>query len=162
RLAQAIRGQADAETWTQGTRQSPYRGLNSFREEDADLFFGRETYSNKLQLLVQRQRLIAVTGASGCGKSSLVRAGLLPTLRKHAAGSDVWEILTLVPTKDPLCALAAAFQPLLEPETDNREDREVAINKRAKRLKSGDLKLTNLVKVALDLQPGTSRLLLVV
>ncbi|MFM7864592.1 MAG: hypothetical protein ACKPHU_10295, partial [Planctomycetaceae bacterium] len=65
-------------------------------------------------------------------------------------------------TKDPLYALAAAFQPLLEPETDNREDREVAINKRAARLKSGDLKLTNLVKVALDLQPGTSRLLLVV
>ena len=162
RLAQAILGKLEASSQGQRSQHSPFRGLNYFREEDADLFCGREAYSERLWTLVQRQRLIAVTGASGCGKSSLVRAGLVPRLRRPQHEGDVWEILTLVPTKDPLRALAEAFQPLLEPGTDNAEDREVQINKRVTRLKSGELQLHNLIRVALEKQPGTSRLLLFV
>jgi formylglycine-generating enzyme required for sulfatase activity len=162
RLAQAILGQSEASPQGQRALHSPFRGLNYFREEDADLFCGREAYSERLWTLVQRQRLIAVTGASGCGKSSLVRAGLVPRLRRPRPEGDVWEILTVVPTKDPLRALAEAFQPLLEPGTDNPEDREVQISKRVNRLKSGELRLHNLIRVALEKQPGTSRLLLFV
>jgi len=162
RLAEAILGQSEASPQGQRALHSPFRGLNYFREEDADLFCGREAYSERLWTLVQRQRLIAVTGASGCGKSSLVRAGLVPRLRRPRPEGDVWEILTIVPTKDPLRALAEAFQPLLEPGTDNLEDREVQINKRVTRLKSGELQLHNLIRVALEKQPGTSRLLLFV
>src|SRR6516165_2531944 len=59
----------------------PYRGLLHFREEDAPFFFGREAAIEKLMDALQRQPLVAVVGASGRGKSSVVRAGLVPKLR---------------------------------------------------------------------------------
>ena len=68
----------------------PYKGLNYFDETDADLFVGRETLTTTLtkrviSLAVSRSpsnaRFLAVVGASGSGKSSLIRAGLIPALR---------------------------------------------------------------------------------
>lgn len=162
RLAGAIRGESDSQPRSAEVMHSPYRGLQYFREEDAALFCGREEYRKKLEKLVQQQRLIGVTGASGCGKSSLVRAGLVPQLRRPAGNRDVWEILTLMPTKDPLHAVATAFQPLLDPETENLEDRKTQINRRASRLKSGELQLRDLVDLVFERQPGTTKLLLFV
>jgi hypothetical protein len=92
----------------------PYRGLLYFREEDAPFFFGRQVAIDQLFAAVDRQELTAVVGASGCGKSSVVRAGLLPAVRKGR--TKVWEVVTLVPGNRPLHALADAFVPLLEPE----------------------------------------------
>src|SRR5262245_1643939 len=92
----------------------PYRGLRPFREEDAAFFCGREAFTGKLVEAVERKSLVAVVGASGIGKSSVVRAGLIPHLRKAKGG--VWEIVTLVPTDRPLHSLAAALVPMLEPE----------------------------------------------
>lgn len=62
------------------TGQSPYVGLKAFQEEDADRFFGREKLTAKLVDLVAKRRLVGVFGASGSGKSSLLRAGLVPRL----------------------------------------------------------------------------------
>ena len=59
----------------------PYRGLLHFREEDAPFFFGREAAVDKLASAVERQPFVAVVGSSGSGKSSVVRAGLVPRLR---------------------------------------------------------------------------------
>jgi len=95
----------------------PYKGLNYFEEADADLFVGRETLTNKLveRLLSlasrsspHQERFLAVVGASGSGKSSLVRAGLIPALRWNTASAD-WQVHILTPTAHPLESLAASF-----------------------------------------------------
>jgi WD40 repeat protein len=67
---------------------NPYRGLFAFREEDADVFFGREMYVTQLVNAVQKKPCVAVIGASGSGKTSLVYAGLIPCLR-HQIPSQI-------------------------------------------------------------------------
>jgi hypothetical protein len=93
-LAKAARGDAsgpDLKERLDAVRASicPYRGLLHFREEDAPFFFGRETAVDKLMHAVQREPLVAVVGASGSGKSSVVRAGLVPRLRSDRG--TAWE-----------------------------------------------------------------------
>src|SRR5205807_1515544 len=70
----------------------PFRGLRPFREEDGLLFFGRKSCIAELQLACNTHNLIAVVGASGSGKSSVVRAGLLPILRRTRPNSDVIQL----------------------------------------------------------------------
>ena len=93
----------------------PYRGLNYFDESDADLFVGREVLTAKLVervlslgRLPHETRFLAVVGASGSGKSSLVRAGLVYALRWHKASTD-WHIHVLTPTAHPLESLATTL-----------------------------------------------------
>jgi hypothetical protein len=90
---------------------SPFPGLRPFKSHEDAIFFGRhEQVSDMLQRL-ETCRLLTVVGASGCGKSSLVRAGLLPALRDgllFGAGSE-WKMLTLRPGIDPYPALARAL-----------------------------------------------------
>ena len=76
--AQAERSRRAAET-------CPYRGLEAFQERDAARYFGRETVAAQLAELAQAQPFVAVVGASGSGKSSLVFAGLLPRLRQNGS-----------------------------------------------------------------------------
>src|SRR5215469_15105249 len=107
-LAKAARGEPpgpDLKEHLDVVRASicPYRGLFHFREEDAPFFFGREASVDRLMDEVQRQPFVAVVGASGSGKSSFVRAGLIPRLGQTKAGR-VWEIATLVPTDRPCTA----------------------------------------------------------
>lgn len=84
---------------------NPYRGLLAFREEDAPNYFGRETDAADLLAALERQPLVAVVGASGSGKSSLVQAGVVPPLR--AAGG--WAIASFRPRGRPLDELAQAL-----------------------------------------------------
>ena len=92
----------------------PYKGLNYFDESDADLFVGREELTNLLTEHVlsisaaNETRFLAVIGASGSGKSSLVRAGLVPALRWNKASAD-WHIHILTPTTHPLESLATSL-----------------------------------------------------
>jgi WD40 repeat protein len=95
----------------------PYKGLNYFEESDADLFVGREELTTRLVERVlslsprsstNQIRFLAVVGASGSGKSSLVRAGLIPSLRWNKKSID-WQIHILTPTAHPLESLAAAL-----------------------------------------------------
>ena len=65
----------------------PYRGLEAFREEDASLYFGREQDIARILERLRSTRFVAVLGASGSGKSSLVQAGLLPALRRESPGA---------------------------------------------------------------------------
>ena len=71
----------------------PYRGLLPFSEADAEIFYGRERMTTDLAVMVDgqtnRKGLMVVTGASGAGKSSLLRAGLLPALGRGVAGSGI-------------------------------------------------------------------------
>lgn len=95
----------------------PYKGLNYFDEADADLFVGREALTAKLteRLLALTEsgspsepRFLAVVGASGSGKSSVVRAGLVPSLRWNKTSAD-WNIHILTPTAHPLESLAMSL-----------------------------------------------------
>ncbi len=62
-------------------KRNPYMGLSSFNEKDKDLFYGRTEVLKNLVPFVESKQLIVVSGASGTGKSSLVKAGLIPKLR---------------------------------------------------------------------------------
>jgi type II secretory pathway predicted ATPase ExeA len=163
-LAKAAHGDAsgpDLQERLDAVRASicPYRGLLHFREEDAPFFFGRETAVDKLMNAVQGQSLVAVVGASGSGKSSVVRAGLVPRLRSDRG--TAWETVILVPTDQPLKALARAFVPLLEP-TKDEVDRLAEAGKLAEHLQSATISLDDIVERILDRQSGTNRVLLVV
>lgn len=93
---------------------NPYKGLRAFDEADVADFFGRAQLVDEL---VDRLgapglggRLVLVVGASGSGKSSLVRAGLLPRVRAGAVpGSDQWLVTTMIPGATPFAELAASL-----------------------------------------------------
>ena len=161
-LAAAVRGEPPSALLEQTRRAAaavcPYRGLEVFREEDAPFFYGREAFTRKLLTAVDEQPIVAVVGRSGSGKSSVVRAGLIPRPRR-LDGGKVWEIATMVPGHEPLQALAGALMPMLE--TDMTEtDRLVEVNKQARHLASGDMELAQVIERLLEKQPGTDRLLL--
>jgi WD40 repeat protein/transcriptional regulator with XRE-family HTH domain len=91
---------------------APYKGLLFFDQADADLFFGREALTTRLAERIEQlaldasSRFLAVVGASGSGKSSLVRAGLTVALQRLG-----WKIHTFTPTSDPSKMLAANYDP---------------------------------------------------
>lgn len=99
--------------------EPPFQGLEYFNVTDADRFFGREELTARLVgRLRESCSLLVVVGASGSGKSSLVRAGLVPALRRGVAlvdgtlppeGSGGWQFYVMTPTARPLRALAATF-----------------------------------------------------
>jgi len=91
----------------------PYLGLDTFSEDDADRFFGRETLVSELIARVKEARFVVIAGPSGSGKSSLVRAGLIHALKQSAlANSDRWLYATLTPGRDPIDSLARAMSRL--------------------------------------------------
>src|SRR5215831_88069 len=90
---------------------NPFPGIRPFEMDEANLFFGRDGQSDELLKRLQRTRLLAVVGTSGSGKSSLIRAGLLPALYGGLmgdAGSN-WRIAIQRPGGDPIGNLAAAL-----------------------------------------------------
>jgi WD40 repeat protein/DNA-binding SARP family transcriptional activator len=101
--------------------EPPFKGLQYFDQADANLFFGREMLTAKLvaHLAPTRgERFLAVVGASGSGKSSIVRAGLIPALVRGEpladgslppAGSTGWPVHVITPTAHPLEALALSL-----------------------------------------------------
>ncbi|CCK31054.1 hypothetical protein BN159_6675 [Streptomyces davaonensis JCM 4913] len=89
-----------------GLRPSPFRGLEPFREQDATLFFARRSDSERIAAALREHPFVPVAGASGVGKSSLVRAGVLPLLR--SAGHTVTDFAGQ-PDTDPVRTLAEAL-----------------------------------------------------
>ena len=92
---------------------NPYKGLQAFQEADADDFFGREALVDQLIGRLGDSRFLAVVGPSGSGKSSAVKAGLIPALRQGALpGSDKWFLAEMVPGTHPLEELELALWPV--------------------------------------------------
>lgn len=84
----------------------PYKGLAAYQPQDAHFFFGREALIDELIRRIQLHRALVVGGPSGSGKSSLVRAGLIPALKAGALmGSETWRITLFTPGRDPLTEL---------------------------------------------------------
>jgi ABC-type glutathione transport system ATPase component len=91
--------------------KGPYPGLRPFHSEESMIFFGRDQQVNDLMERLDRARFTAVIGASGSGKSSLVRAGLIPALESGvmvAAGAR-WRFAAMRPEGKPLYYLAQAL-----------------------------------------------------
>ncbi|MCM1982409.1 NACHT and WD repeat domain-containing protein, partial [Lyngbya confervoides] len=96
---------------TTETLTHPFPGLRPFQEDESHLFFGREEQTDELMRRLKQHRFLAVVGTSGSGKSSLVRAGLLPSLYRGfmtQAGSR-WQVAILRPGDRPIANLAAAL-----------------------------------------------------
>ncbi|WJV47228.1 WD40 repeat domain-containing protein [Streptomyces flavofungini] len=96
----------------------PYRGLASYREQDAQWFFGRERSTEALvaQLRAAEKSggFVMVVGASGAGKSSLLNAGLVPALQNGAPGEGSGPVLQLVPGADPVGELTGRIPGLAD------------------------------------------------
>ena len=95
---------------------NPYRGLESFEEKHQDLFFGRKQLIQELQDFVEAHPLTVVLGASGTGKSSLVKAGLVPALKQNLDldGQPAWQVLPIM--RPGVAPLKAILQTLPEPD----------------------------------------------
>ncbi len=101
--------------------RSPFRGLESFRPEDGEFFFGRESLIKKLASKIKSHPFLAVLGASGSGKSSLVMAGLIPALGSQyiivRPGANPLEVLESV--KEDMLVIVDQFEELF---TLNKDD----------------------------------------
>jgi serine/threonine protein kinase len=87
--------------------ENPYPGMRAFQEGEGDRYFGRKRDVEHLLSRIREHPLVGVVGASGVGKSSLVRAGVVPQLR---SASESWEVLVTRPGRSPLSTLAGLLE----------------------------------------------------
>ncbi len=90
--------------------ENPFPGLAAFQEQDSDRFFGRSADVTRVVARLRQQPLVTIVGPSGVGKSSLVRAGVIPALR---ASGEHWEALIVRPGRQPMHSVASAIHTLL-------------------------------------------------
>ena len=89
----------------------PYPGLRAFSADEWAIFYGREEPAQEVISLLRTHALVLVHGASGCGKSSLIRAGVLPSLEvDHEIDGRSWMTATMRPSEGPLRRLAALLE----------------------------------------------------
>ncbi len=107
---------------------NPYPGLRSFTPNESSSFFGRSKQITELMRKIRRNRFVAVLGASGSGKSSLVRAGIIPQLRGESQTTDqkttgtTWLTGEMTPGADPIYRLALMLAKLkVEHQTSEHE-----------------------------------------
>lgn len=111
-----------------GAVENPFKGLRAFDETDAADFFGREVLIQELLGRLAEtddlSRFLAVVGPSGSGKSSVVKAGLIPALRWGGLpGSKNWFVVDFMPGSQPLAELAAALLRVAVQPPDDLLDR---------------------------------------
>jgi hypothetical protein len=112
RFIAGILSDLDGETEPEGWPRVPYPGLRSFTAREEVIFFGRDDDEEAVRKLLTDERCAIVLGGSGCGKSSLVRAGVVPKLIIGDPLHDrrgPWYALTLTPGNDPFESLAGAI-----------------------------------------------------
>ncbi|GAB3936555.1 WD40 repeat domain-containing protein [Larkinella terrae] len=93
------------ETYTKVAFANPFPGLRSFEPEDSPLFFGRENQIHDLKERLADAHFLAIVGSSGSGKSSLVKAGLVPHLLTHNVASatfNAWQVVSFSPEATPI------------------------------------------------------------
>ncbi|MBM4199880.1 MAG: TIR domain-containing protein [Gammaproteobacteria bacterium] len=139
--------------------RAPYPGLRAFDEREAPIFTGRDDPTAALlQKLQDGTRFLAVYGASGSGKSSLVRAGLIPAWRRLPAGRDLDSVLIIKPDEDadgnPFTPLSCGLQPLLGPGSERAKLKHG--------LSADPGTIAQLIAAALRTRPAYAELLLVV
>ena len=147
--------------------QGPYPGLRPFYDNESTFFFGRTRHSEEIvNRLSNKSRFVAIIGGSGSGKSSLVRAGVIPRLRTHGIRDvgDLWIPLVMTPgtnpsslNQSPITRLARRFSAILKPlpsmkETENRIEEIAAVF----RQEAGFERILNCFVSELAVPPGAS------
>src|SRR5512138_3891300 len=152
----------DLETLPPDPGEPPFQGLQYFDEKDADRFFGREMLTAKIVGRLANSNFLAVIGASGSGKSSVVRAGVIPALRRGERLADgslpptdsgQWDIRILTPSAHPLDALAASL---------SRDSESVTAASMARTDLAQDVNALCLISRRVLAQSSKKRLLLVI
>ena len=142
--------------------EPPFQGLQYYDEKDADRFFGREVLVAKIVSRLANSHFLAVIGASGSGKSSVVRAGVIPALRRGErlvdgslppTDSGQWDIRVFTPSAHPLDALAASL---------TRESKSVSAATSMRADLEQEPRALNLVARRLLAQSGRKHLMLVI
>ena len=107
---------------------NPYKGLLAFEDTDAWAFFGREADVDQCLDRLRDSRLLTIIGASGSGKSSLARAGIVPALRdgNEIPGSESWPIVLCTPGLNPVEELYRQLFSLKDSRVDMRRAMEEA------------------------------------
>ena len=132
----------------------PYRGLEFFDEEHSEFFYGREDDTIRVIEKLKTSRFLAVLGASGSGKSSMVRAGVVPALRRGVlSGSEGWPVRIFTPGARPLSILAVQLARLFPDE---------AMHRTLDHLREDDRALDLAISLAMSDRPPDERVLLVV
>ena len=107
--------------------ENPYKGLRAFKSADHEDYFGQEELIDKLVKRLsetgENSHFLAVIGPSGSGKSSLVKAGLIPALWRGAvAGSERWYVVEMLPASHPLDELEVALTRIASTQAHNLRD----------------------------------------
>jgi WD40 repeat protein len=142
----------------------PFLGLRAFEEKDTHLFFGRDEDADKLVELLKRSRMLMVVGDSGSGKSSLVKAGLIPRFRGGSIGERqdpraegiIWHVVETRPGSNPFDSLADSVAVAARAIGRNQEDIRIL------RSMIRDRRPEEIADSLLDGAPSNSRILLVV
>jgi len=133
----------------------PYPGLRPFFRDEADLFFGRDEETGRILDILMRSRFLCVLGASGSGKSSLVRAGLLQALEAGlGSAGPSWQFIEMRPGATPFARLAEALAEA-SPEPDGGGSAQIH-----EALRRGPRSIVEW-READHLKPGTNLLILV-
>ncbi len=137
----------------------PYLGPQPFEEKHADYYFGRENLAQEFLQKLEQTNICALIGASGSGKTSLLRAGIMPRL---AAGNDIlgsenWLVRYVIPGMQPFKNLAAAFA-LGQQETEIAQQ----LLQAERLLRHGPEGLVNLVTAALIQHPNADKLWIII
>ncbi len=145
-------------------RLCPYPGLRPFRANETDIFFGRETLVTDLIKKLGDHRFVAVVGTSGCGKSSLVRTGMIGALETGllAKTGARWRVADMRPGGDPLTRLAVALSKpfALGKERGADVDNDLAVGMLRAELRRGPRALDEILQDT-PLPPETNLLILV-
>jgi serine/threonine protein kinase/WD40 repeat protein len=111
--APAATQQPQASMTTSLPKANPFKGLHAFQQSDYRDFFGRDalidTLYRRLDEMKVEEAFLAVVGPSGSGKSSVVKAGLLPRIQQESTGSYTWYTTEMTPGSQPFAELAAAL-----------------------------------------------------
>jgi len=131
--------------------ENPFPGIRSYEIHEDELFFGRELQVKELIEKLSQTRFLAIVGSSGCGKSSLIKAGVIPALLKNKTGhfSTTWKLSIFHPSDDPIGNLALSLA-----DGDNKAE---AI---ATELRSGKDGLVNILNT-IDNPAEQSRLIII-
>jgi WD40 repeat protein len=144
---------------SQTSLHQPYPGLRPYLQAESDLFFGRAEQVNRMLSRLEDNRFLAVVGSSGSGKSSLVRAGLLPALLQGYlldTGTD-WKFIVMKPGDDPFYNLAKESVLKTTDHPDGRSPADIAYTQAMLSRPNGFLDVVE----ENHLEEGTSLLLLV-
>lgn len=132
---------------------NPFPGLRPFKVEESHLFFGREGQSEEILKKLSDEKFVAVIGASGSGKSSLIYCGLVPTLYGGFIGEakSKWNIIATRPGNSPIENLSNAILDKIE-EKDQDEDQLIKQKLNASILRSSSNGLVELLNQSFDFQ----------